>query len=144
MSGRRWDWHMNDTQKAVVRCLSADDRVSISTLCHRLGLQVTAVYMNGLKRRGLVEPVGPPSHHVYRLTSKGRRVAREARAEIDRTYGAVRCPTPMIESQRARAKAKRSQFLPPIESIVRMPPGELAKYLASDDEDEPQTTSRQG
>lgn len=136
MAGRRWDWHMNDTQKAVVRCLSDDDRVSISTLCHRLSRRVTLVYMNGLKTRGLVEKV---SEHVWQLTRAGRTVARVARRELDRTYGAVQLPPPMLEAQRARATQRREPPPRPIASLLRMPPSELRDYLARDE-----ATSRQG
>jgi len=130
MAGRRWDWHMNDTQKAVVRCLSDDDRVSISTLCHRLSRRVTLVYMNGLKRRGLVEKV---SEHVWQLTRAGRMVARVARRELDRTYESVQCPTPMLEVQRRQAKTRAAQQPLPIASLVRMPPAALRAYLAQDE-----------
>lgn len=91
---RRWDWHMNDVQKEIIRRLADDDRVSIPTLCHRLGKLVLADWLRGLRKRGLLEQINP---RVWQLTPKGRRAAREARAELDKTYEAVRQPRRLPE-----------------------------------------------
>lgn len=98
---------MSEIQKEVIRRMSDDDRVSVPTLCHRLGKTVESVDLKGLRRRGLLENVNP---RVWKLTQKGRLAAREARRELDRTYEIDLEPRP------ARASAEKRSPAPPKET----------------------------
>lgn len=85
MAGKRWDWHMNDVQKDVIRVFMDDDVVSTTTLRFRLldkGVEdsdITRKYMVRLVKRGLLKEV---SHNVWKLTAKGKAAAADARKEM--------------------------------------------------------------
>lgn len=84
MAGKRWDWHMNDVQKDVIRVMADDDIVSTATLRYRLidrgseDTDITRKYLVRLAKRGLLKET---KRNVWKLTIKGRAAAAEARKE---------------------------------------------------------------